>query len=234
MSHVRTSRSLGYGVPNIAPSALGQHYIDLAAKTIYISAGVSSKSDWGNIAATVLDLSSVVGGAPVGLDTIGALAAAINNNPTFLADFNTSLSSKVDASKEAVFNQYVQDKLVLARQNRVSKIKNISAADYMIKEEDIDHWLHVVNPTSSIMRIPAAGWPGNTEITIEAANLGQVRVYPEAGVTLNVLDTFHPVIAGKGGVITIKQVEPNVWTVFGTLLLAEGVTLDAVGPYVEP
>lgn len=64
---------LGNGAPAFIPTAIGQHYIDIANKRVYQSTGVNSVGDWGDALATLDDLAKLdfaVTKADVGLDKV--------------------------------------------------------------------------------------------------------------------------------------------------------------------
>lgn len=64
---------LGNGAPAFIPTAIGQHYIDIANKRVYQSTGVNSVEDWGDALATLDDLAKLdftVTKADVGLDKV--------------------------------------------------------------------------------------------------------------------------------------------------------------------
>lgn len=68
-----------------------------------------------------------------------------------------------------------------------------------------------VPPQSSV------AWAANTEIHIVQAGDGGVTIQPGSGVTLNYLSTVDPILAGKGGPVTLKRVAADEWDLFGAL-----------------
>lgn len=82
-------------------SAAGSSYVAIQPSTGKDPTQVSSSAYWlllidgSAIAATV---ANIVGGAPSSLDTLGELAAAINNDPNFWQTVNTALATKANSS----------------------------------------------------------------------------------------------------------------------------------------
>lgn len=68
-----------------------------------------------------------------------------------------------------------------------------------------------VPPQSSV------SWATDTEIHIEQAGEGAVSIVAGSGVTINHLATRSMVIEGRYGVVTLKRVGTNTWTLFGAL-----------------
>lgn len=63
----------------------------------------------------------------------------------------------------------------------------------------------------------AEAWAADTEIHIEQAGTGAVDFVGGSGVTINHLAAVDPIIAGRYGVVTLKRVAEDVWTLFGAL-----------------
>lgn len=50
---------LGNGAPSFLPTAIGQHYIDIANKRVYQSTGINDLEDWGEPLATITDVAAI-------------------------------------------------------------------------------------------------------------------------------------------------------------------------------
>lgn len=64
---------LGNGAPAFVPTAIGQHYIDIANKRVYQSSGLNAVEDWGTPLATLEDLAKLdfaVDKADIGLGNV--------------------------------------------------------------------------------------------------------------------------------------------------------------------
>jgi hypothetical protein len=60
-------------------------------------------------------------------------------------------------------------------------------------------------------------WRDSEEMTFEQANTGSVTFAAGSGVTINKMATNSLAIAGQFGVVTLKKVGTNTWTLFGAL-----------------
>lgn len=85
---------------------------------------------------------------------------------------------------------------------------------------DVGAYLRSTSAAAVTLTVPAqssVAWAADTEIHIEQGGAGAVTVAGDVGVTINKLATSAPVIAGQHGVVTLKRVAENVWTLFGAL-----------------
>lgn len=81
-------------------------------------------------------------------------------------------------------------------------------------------YLRTTAATAVTLTVPpqsSAAWAADTEIHIEQAGAGAASIAAGAGVTINKLGTASATIAGQFGVVTLKRVAQDVWTLFGAL-----------------
>jgi hypothetical protein len=86
-------------------------------------------------------------------------------------------------------------------------------------------YLRILDAAPSVVVVPKenAPWFETAEFTVEQAGTGTVTFRGEAGVTLNVRSERGASTSGQFGVVHLKRVRPDEWTLYGDL-----------GPYVEP
>lgn len=231
MSNIHVIQSAG--VPTEAPTALNQHFIDTLNRTVYLSSGVGSVSDWGHPASKPEDIQVLWGSPPEDLATLELLTRAINNDANYAATIMALLASRIseDYYDEgiALVDQYGTGEPLLQDTTPVE----ISDIDYTLSRVDFGRYLRMDRSDRGLIRIPKDLGGLYPHITIEAAGVGKVRFHAEEGVVLKQLITRNPVIAGKSSVVTLKKVAPNRWTLHGTLEVAAGNQLDDLSLYVE-
>lgn len=85
---------------------------------------------------------------------------------------------------------------------------------------DAGQYLRTTNAAAVTITVPAqasVAWAAYTEIHIEQGGAGAVTISAGAGVTVNRLSGATPTVAGRYGVVTLKRIAENTWTLFGAL-----------------
>ena len=80
--------------------------------------------------------------------------------------------------------------------------------------------------TATIAPQASVAWAANSELRIEQAGVGSVVIAPGAGVTINKPPVTYAKTKFQFGVITLKRVAADVWTMFGDI--AQIVTSCAI------
>ena len=87
---------LGNGAPAFLPTAIGQHYIDIANRRVYQSVGINSVEDWSVPLATMKDIQELAEALQNNPDVISVLQGLVNDNASAIAALETRVSD-IDA-----------------------------------------------------------------------------------------------------------------------------------------
>lgn len=90
----------------------------------------------------------------------------------------------------------------------------------MLALTDVSKYLRSTSATDVTFTVAdqaSIAWPVDAEIHIEQAGAGAVTIDAASGVTINRLAASTATTAGQFGVVTLKRVAENVWTLFGAL-----------------
>ena len=106
----------------------------------------------------------------------------------------------------------------------VEPVKVVAAAAYTPVLADAGKYLRFTSTGSSVLTVPAnasEAFPIGTDIAVEQSNTGAVSLVADAGVTINVASGFGLKTGGQFGVISLKKVATDEWTLFGNLEVLE-------------
>lgn len=96
-----------------------------------------------------------------------------------------------------------------------------AATDYFLVLDDVGKYNRCTNNiTIHVNPDATTKWPVNSEMHFEQAGINTIKFVAEAGATVNVMSIFKLESGGQFGVVTLKKVAANTWTLFGALASA--------------
>lgn len=113
---------------------------------------------------------------------------------------------------------YYTDAMILPPS--AGQVKAVTAAAYTLGLADSGSYLRFTSAGSSTLTVPSnssEALPIGTDISVEQGNTGAVSLAADAGVTINVASGFGLKTGGQYGVIHLKKVADDEWTLFGDL-----------------
>lgn len=102
--------------------------------------------------------------------------------------------------------------------NAYAPVTAIGTATLTLDSSHAGKYLRFTNVDGCAVTVPAMVFSTNTEIHLRQAAAGAVSIVADFGVTLNLPTGLDPETSVLGDVITLKQVDENVWDVFGNLV----------------
>lgn len=203
--------------------SLEQQIVDLVTATTSLTEAVNVKKQ--ALDEAVIDVQTAAG---LTLDAQADIQTTWQGKPEAPEDGSYYIRKnaqwfKLLAGTNIVFDESVEGVLTVEAETAapyVEPIKVVADATYTPVLTDAGKYLRFTSTGSSVLTVPAnssEAFPIGTDIAVEQGNTGAVSLVADAGVTINVASGFDLKTGGQFGVISLKKVATDEWTLFGNL-----------------